>query len=153
GFALAAWGWARARGAANAGATWEYIGFGDTLRLNAGATAPPALALSPDGRTLIIRGEGQNARLWLKHRGDLDPTPIIGTERSSYPTFSPDGEWVAFIADGQLKKVRVGGGATVTIADSAALGNFSGIAWLDDGTLVFVKPSLVNMGRVSANGG
>jgi serine/threonine-protein kinase len=56
------------------------------------------------------------------------------------------------VADGRLKKVRPGGGATITVADSAAVG-YGGAAWLDDGTLVYVTPTLVALRRVNAVGG
>jgi hypothetical protein len=50
------------------------------------------------------------------------------------------------------KKVRPAGGATVTLADSVAIG-YGGAAWLDDGTLVYVIPTLAGLRRVSAAGG
>jgi Tol biopolymer transport system component len=146
---LAAWGWLRVRSAAAQPATWQYIALGDSVRL---VTDYPSMALSPDGATLVFRDDRQNGRLWVKRRGELDPAPIPGTERAQNPVFSPDGEWIAFGADGHLKKVRATGGATVTIADSMAVG-YGGAAWLDDGTLVYVNPTLTTLKRVSAAGG
>jgi Tol biopolymer transport system component len=146
---LAVWGWLRARIAERQPATWQYVSLGDSASL---VTDYPSMALSPDGSMLVFKDNRQNGLLWLKRRGELDPTPIAGTERAQNPVFSPDGEWIAFVADGRLKKVRPGGGATVTLADSVS-GGFGGAAWLDDGTLVFVNPSLAGMRRVSAAGG
>jgi Tol biopolymer transport system component len=148
--ALAAWGWLRVRSIARQPATWQYITLGDSVVLS---TQIPAMALSPDGSLFVFKDDRQNGRLWIKQRGELNPTPINGTERAQNPVFSPDGEWVAYVADGHLKKVRVSGGASVTLADSVA-GGFGGAAWLDDGTLVYVPPrGLQILQRVSASGG
>ena len=143
----AAWGWFRSTPAAPT--SWHSVSLGDTVRV---VTDYPAMALSPDGRALVFKDERQNGLLWLKRLGQLDPLPIPGTERAQNPEFSPDGEWVAFIADGQLKKVRTTGGATVTLADSVA-GGFGGAAWLDDNTLVYAVPALLTFKRVNAAGG
>ena len=146
---LGAWGWMRELAASRQATSWQRVTFGDSIVMS---TTYPSLALSPDGSTLVFKDDIQNGRLWVKQRGDLEPSPIPGTERAQNPTFSPDGEWVAFVADGHLKKVHVAGGAAVTIADSASAG-FGGAAWLDDGTLVYTSPSLLELWRVSAAGG
>jgi serine/threonine-protein kinase len=146
---LAAWGWLRARAASRQPTTWHYVSLGDSATL---VTDYPAMALSPDGSMLVFKDTRQNGRLWVKKRSELDPTPIPGTERAQNPAFSPDGEWIAFVADGRLKKVRPTGGATVTLADSAAVG-YGGAAWLDNGTLVYATTSLAGLRRVSAAGG
>jgi Tol biopolymer transport system component len=110
------------------------------------------LAISPDGRTLLFRDEAQNGTFWLKREGQLDAVPMPGTERGGSPAFSPDGEWVAFIADDQLKRVRLDGGAAMKIADGT--GPFTtGIAWLDDHTLIYQGRGGDELRRVDAGGG
>jgi len=75
-----------------------------------------------------------------------------GTERGGSPAFSPDGEWVAFIADDQLKKSRLDGGAAMKIADGT--GPFTtGIAWLDDHTVIYQGRGGDELRRVDASGG
>jgi serine/threonine-protein kinase len=37
----------------------------------------------------------------------FDAVPLPGTEGAHGPFFSPEGDWVAFFAQGSLKKVRV----------------------------------------------
>jgi eukaryotic-like serine/threonine-protein kinase len=145
--ALAAWGWWRA--GSGHPTTWQYISLGDSLVLT---TQFPSMALSPDGSIFVFKDNRQNGRLWIKKRGELNPTLIAGTERAQNPGFSTDGAWISYIADGHLKKVSVAGGASVTLADSAAAG-YGGAAWLDDGTLVYVPPDLLGLRRVSATGG
>jgi Tol biopolymer transport system component/tRNA A-37 threonylcarbamoyl transferase component Bud32 len=147
--ALAVWGWWRARAASHEPPSWQYVSFGDSVRLG---TSNPAFALSPDGSSLVFADDHQNGRLWLKRRGVLDPMPIAGTERAQNAVFSPDGEWIAFVVDNHLKKVRATGGPTLTLGDSVAAG-FGGAAWLDDGTLVYVTPTLQGLRRVNATGG
>ena len=146
---LAGWGWLKVRSTARQPASWQYISLGDSLTLN---TQLPAMALSPDGSLFVFKENGPSGRLWIKKRDQLNASVIAGTERAQHPVFSPDGEWLAFIVDGHLKKVRASGGASVIVADSAAPG-FGGVAWLDDGTIVYVPPSLLEIRRVSANGG
>ena len=145
--ALAVWGWTR-RGPEPA-ASWQYVTLGDSLEVTING---PSLALAPDGRSLVFKQEAQNGLLWIKRWDRLEPVPIPGTERASAPVFSPDGDWVAFLADGHLKKVRPGGGAAVTIADSVAGGGY-GPAWLDDGSLVYTAFRQDILRRVDAAGG
>ena len=146
---LGAWGWVRERRASRRPADWQYIALGDSVVLS---TLFPSMALSPDGASLVFKDDRQNGLLWIKRRGELAPVPIPGTERANDPVFSPDGQWVAFVADQRLKKVRAMGGAAITIADTVADG-FGGAAWMDDGSLIYVLPSLIELRRVSAAGG
>ena len=44
--------------------------------------------------------------------------PIPGTENAIGPFFSLDGQWLAFWANGKLKKISVGGGPAVPICDA-----------------------------------
>ena len=147
--AFGAWGWIRAAAGSRQSASWQYVSLGDSVALSLSA---PAIALSPDGSSLVFKDERQNGRLWIKRRAALEPTPIAGTERGLNPAFSPDGEWIAFVADGRVKKVRAAGGATITLADSvdAAAG---GVTWLDDGTLVFISRTGQGLRRVRESGG
>jgi len=83
---------------------------------------------------------------------DLTAAPLPGTEdvvRDFF--FSPDGEWVAFVVGGKLKKVSLVGGAPITLCDVVV---FEGGYWGSENTIVFTA-GLPNAGlyRVSANGG
>ena len=129
--------------------TWSHIVLSDSVTVT---TQGLALAVSPDGRTLIFKDTRQDGLLWMKRAGELDPAPIPGTARGFSPVFSPDGQWLAFVADGQVRKVPVSGGAPITIADSAAPQQY-GVTWLDDNTLVYVAARLDQLLRVGAGGG
>jgi serine/threonine-protein kinase len=148
---LAGLGWSGARANADQPTTWQYFSLGDSAQLN---VSTPGLALSPDGSTLVINDDIQNGRLWVKRRGVLEPVPIPGTENAGRPVFSPDGEWVMYVANRQLRKVNLANGASVTLADSAAVNQgYGGATWLDDGTIVYVPQDLNRLLRMSANGG
>ena len=147
--AFGAWAWQRTRVAGERPVEQRYLALGDSMQVHTGGG--PALALSPDGSRLVFIGDSLG-RLWVKRREDLKPVLLPGTEHAANPVFSPDGQWIAYVADNRLKKVRVDGGASIALADSAS-GGFGGAAWLDDGTLVFTNASQLGLRRVSASGG
>ncbi|MFQ5930120.1 MAG: hypothetical protein ACE5MK_10490, partial [Acidobacteriota bacterium] len=65
----------------------------------------------------------------------LEARPIRGTQGGARsPFFSPDGQWVGFKAEGQLKKVSLSGGPPVTLCDASTLGRAS---WGADDRIVF----------------
>ena len=65
------------------------------------------------------------------------------------PFFSPDGQWVGFWQDGQLKKVSITGGAPVALC---AARNPWGASWTADNTILFGQgPD--GIWRVSGDGG
>ncbi len=110
-------------------------------------------AISPDGARLVIdfRPPGGRSQLWVEERDRYEARPIPGTDGAFDPTFSPDGQWLAFVQGGQLRKLQVTGGTAVTLADSAAA--VPGVAWLDDGTLVFARAGRRELRQVSEVGG
>jgi serine/threonine-protein kinase len=110
-----------------------------------------AVALSPDGKTLVFGAIwGGRPQLYARAMDQLSATPISGTSGGSSPFFSPDGQWVGFGADGELRKVPLSGGPAVTLCKASAL---FGASWGDDGTLVFASARNGGLWRVSAEGG
>jgi serine/threonine-protein kinase len=92
--------------------------------------------ISPDGTRIVytaLEGAADDGRLYLRHLGGQEATPIPGTERGMSPFFSPDGEWIGFVADGQLKKVGVDGVGAVALSEANRFGG----SWGRDGTMVF----------------
>jgi Tol biopolymer transport system component len=91
--------------------------------VNAGTSSSPdaggswtALAWLPDGRTLVFVGRRDGVRqLWTRRIDEDEAHPLAGTEGATYPAVSPDGEWVAFWADGAIRKVPLSGGPVVTL--------------------------------------
>ena len=89
------------------------------------------IALSPSGTHLVYALDDQ---LYLRAMDQRDAAPIRGTEGALEPFFSPDGQWVGFFADGQIKRVAVTGGAPVALAPANAP---YGPSWSVDDTILF----------------
>ena len=110
----------------------------------------PAVAFSADGAHLAWSGCGpQGCRLYLRPVDRLNESPIAGTDDAHAPFFSPDGRWIAFFADGRLKKVALAGGAPITLADAPSM---LGGAWIGN-DIVFGGAASGGLMRVSASGG
>ncbi|MGH7647150.1 MAG: protein kinase domain-containing protein, partial [Gemmatimonadaceae bacterium] len=147
--AVAGWSALRHR-AADAPIARRYVSLGDSVHLQTSQRVALPLAISPDGSHLAFIGDTL-FRIWVKRRDALNAAPLAGTDGASSPTFSPDGQWIAYVVDGHLRKVRVDGGVSIPLADSAGVG--FGAAWLDDGTLIYTDGSLLGMRRVKESGG
>jgi Tol biopolymer transport system component len=111
----------------------------------------PALDLSPDGRYLayIAQRSGQQA-IYLRPIDELGAKLVPGTENGVAPFFSPDGDWLGFIADGKLKKVPLRGGPPLAICDVQTAAKAS---WGKNGFIVFRPVYGTGLSLVSANGG
>ena len=99
------------------------------------------LALSPDGRTLVMWRADANrgAQLFVRQLDQLEMTPIAGSVNANEPTFSPDGRWIAFVVGRQLFKVAVTGGNPIRLATLPATSQ--GIAWTSGGEIVYAVQS------------
>ena len=73
---------------------------------------------------------GTRQLYWQNFYEPGDSRPIPGTQDAVAPFFSPDGEWVAFLANNVLSKVSLRGGQPVPLAQVA---NYEGGAWSPDG--------------------
>jgi serine/threonine-protein kinase len=85
-------------------------------------------AFSPDGKAVAyigIRSSGGSA-ISVRTLSDLTPRELSGTENASQPTFSPDGKWIAFYDNNELRKIPVDGGTSIKLAE---LGAVNGISW------------------------
>jgi hypothetical protein len=87
--------------------------------------------------------------LWLRPMEDVPARVLPGTENAQDPFWSPDSRWVGFFADGNLKKLPIGGGPVQVVAE----GTFDsrGGSWAPDGTMLFA-PTSGPIFRVAANG-
>jgi Tol biopolymer transport system component len=109
------------------------------------------LALSPDGTHLVyVAVVGGKYQLYLRPLGQLEATPIAGTEGATTPFFSPDGLWVGYGQDRKLKKISLDGGPPVTICEVGI--RLRAASWGEDDTILF-SSALPELSRVSANGG
>jgi Tol biopolymer transport system component len=109
------------------------------------------MALSPDGLTLAFVGNGDGGkRIWIRPLDSQDARPVSGTTGAAAVTWSPDGRWLAFTADGRVKKTAVAGGTPETVTPSGRiLGN--SLAWGTDGTILYTSSQ--GFWRVPSSGG
>ena len=131
----------------------DQVSGADPLEQRPGSARPnrTAIALSPDGKTLVFGAIwGGSQQLYTRRMDRLDVTPIPGTSGATSPFFSPDGRWIGFGAAGELRKVPLTGGPAVTLCKAAAL---FGASWGSDGTIVFATARNGGLLRVSAEGG
>ena len=94
-------------------------------------------AVSPDGRSLVFRGVSLDGSrcLWMRRLDSPEIRELPGTEGAGpAPFWSPDGAWVAFDTQRELKKVSLSGGTPQRIC--ALSGPLQGGAWSPDGTIV-----------------
>src|SRR2546427_9211173 len=79
-------------------------------------------------------------------------TPLAGTEGLHHPFFSPNGEWIGFLADdGKIKKEAAQGGSAVTLGTLAGDSNFGGASWGDDNNIILGSRN--GLWRMPAAGG
>jgi Tol biopolymer transport system component/predicted Ser/Thr protein kinase len=128
--------------AAPAGASFDFMG--DT-------SAPPAL--SPDGSQLVFGAHTakEPQALWVRTLASGAVQRLAGTDGAIFPFWSPDSRWIAFFADGKLKKVRSYGGPVADIADCPNAPR--GGTWLAGDVIVYAPDFAGPLWRVSASGG
>ncbi|NKB86713.1 MAG: protein kinase [Acidobacteria bacterium] len=115
---------------------------GEQLRTAAGGRV---VAVSPDGSTVAHTADGM---LHLRPLDSFEDRQLEGTFGAESPTYSPDGEWIAFFARGQLRKVSVRGGDPFPLCDAALP---RGAHWGTDDRIVFSDGTAIY--TVPANGG
>jgi serine/threonine-protein kinase len=113
----------------------------------------PIVSLSPDGRTLAFAAtdpETSQTMIHLRTLEQPEPWAVPGTEEGNSPFFSPDGRFIGFFAGGRLKKVSVGGGPALALADAPTS---RGGVWAEDGSILFSPQYTSGLWRVSSAGG
>jgi WD40 repeat protein len=110
------------------------------------------IAVSPDSRRIVtaVSDEHGVQQLWMRAVDAADAQPLPGTAGAFSPFWSPDGEWIAFFADGQLRRVPAGGGPVQTVC-AARQGR--GGSWGSSGTIVFAPDIVGTLAKVPAGGG
>jgi Tol biopolymer transport system component/tRNA A-37 threonylcarbamoyl transferase component Bud32 len=97
------------------------------------------LAISPDGNVVAFSGRAGTGplQLFVRRLDELQEHALDGTEDARQPFFSPDGKWIGFFAKQQLKKIPVGGGPPIRIAEVP--GFVYGASWMSDGRIVLSR--------------
>ena len=127
--------------------------------MSIGRTSPDATAyegnapvVSPDGRQLAFVASDPEGRtsLFIRRLDAVEPVVIAGTEGAIRPFWSPDSRFLAFFADGKLKKVDTRGGRPQTIADAPRP---AGGTWNQNGVILFAPRAREGLHRVADTGG
>jgi eukaryotic-like serine/threonine-protein kinase len=109
------------------------------------------LAMHPDGRSIVyVATRGVSTMLMLRTFDGAATKPLPGTSGAVSPFFSADGKWIAYFADGKLKKIPIAGGTPVTICDAP---DGLGGSWSSSNTIVFASATGSSLQKVSADGG
>ena len=74
--------------------------------------------------------------LWIRALDTLAAQTLPGTDDAAAPIWSPDSRWIAFFAQGKLKKIDVEGGPPQTLCDAP---NGCGESWNREGVIVFAS--------------
>jgi Tol biopolymer transport system component len=114
------------------------------------------LAVSPDGRRIALVmattrvGAGSVSQLWVRDLDKVAARLLPGTDGAGSPIWSPDGQWLAFTANGELKKISLSGGPPIRLCTVTT--SFRGGTWNADDVIVFGSFN-GPLQRVSAAGG
>ena len=101
--------------------------------------------LSPDGMRLVYLSQG---RLFVRRLDQPKATELGGA--TGAPFFSPDGQWVGFLSQGNVKKISVDGGSAVTLCAARAL---AGASWGEDGDIIAALNTTGALSRIPSAGG
>ncbi|MFZ3329520.1 MAG: protein kinase [Candidatus Acidiferrales bacterium] len=127
-----------------------------TMQFNAPLSfAADDIAIAPNGHTVAVVGYLESARknaIWIYELGSPGARSLADTAGASYPFWSADSRFLAFFADGKLKKLELSGGSVQAVCDAPS---GRGGTWNKDGVIVFTPDASVGGGlyRVLASGG
>ena len=110
------------------------------------------LAISHDGLRFVyaVRNESGQVNLHVREADSFESQVLLGTTNARAPFFSPDGRWVGFLANRNLMKVSLDGGAPQRICEVKSA-SFDA-SWTADGNSI-VYATDAGLWRVAASGG
>ena len=106
------------------------------------------IIISPDGTGIAYLSR---KHLFIRKLDQPSATELPITPGATSPFFSPDGQWIGFVAAGKLRKISVEGGAEVSLCDAAA--SYTGADWGEDGNIIASLRISGGLSRVSSAGG
>ncbi len=122
------------------------------LEFSTPPTMEPALAISPDGRTVafvsLIDGRRQMS---LRRLDDAEARQLPGTDNAIAPFWSPDGRSIGFFADGRLNLASLETGTVQALVSGLAAPN--GATLSGDNVLLYSGNPGSPLSRLSIPGG
>ncbi len=110
----------------------------------------PAVAISPDGGRLVyVAPHSGKTQLYLRELDRAYAEPIVGTEEGYGPFFSPDGQWLGFFVDFQMKKVALPGRQPTVVTSVSPVTRDA--TWGPENTIIFTGNTNGGLSVVSAN--
>jgi Tol biopolymer transport system component/predicted Ser/Thr protein kinase len=106
------------------------------------------IILSPDGTRIAYLSQNH---LFTRRLEQPTATELSITPGATSPFFSPDGQWIGFVAGGKLRKISVEGGAEFALCDTAA--SYTGADWGEDGNIIASLRVSGGLSQVPSAGG
>src|SRR5262245_4627384 len=153
--------------AAGLAAGWRYLGSApplaplvqfdvlppiDAALSPAPVASAPQIAVSPDGRQIAYVAAKRHglSQIYLRSIDGHDVRVLADTDGAWFPFWSPDSRFLAFVANGKLKKIAVGGGVAQVLCEAPA---GRGGSWNASGEIIFSGSPNIGLSRISAEGG
>jgi eukaryotic-like serine/threonine-protein kinase len=113
------------------------------------------IAISPDGQQVVYSASADDGTPWLWGRrfDALMPRRLDDTAGARGPFWSPDGRFIAFLADGQLKRIAASGGPAQILDGSGPFRWYAGGTWSAAGDIVIGHDSRLPLLRLASSGG
>jgi serine/threonine protein kinase len=113
-------------------------------------SAQSSPSISPDGKRIVFSAAANGvSSLWVRELTASESRPLPGTEGGYFPFWAPDGQQLAFFADGKLKKTSASAGSVQVICD--AVNTYVG-SWSSTG-LIVLGNFTSGLTRVASSGG
>ncbi len=97
-----------------------------------------APALSPEGLRIAFVAEGRGGRLlWVLSLDGFSARPLAGTEGATSPFWSPNGRWIGFFSQSNLKKVDPEGGQAQVVASGSGRPYYNSGTWNAEGQILY----------------
>ena len=107
--------------------------------------------MSPVDSSLLYSGRlGESQQLFRRALPVQEPVPLAGTDGATSPLVSPDGAWIAFFSENELRRIPAEGGPASKITDARSP---RGATWVDAERLVLAPEAAGALVQVGMAGG